>query len=191
MVKKYQKATRNDTSLLVPYDKTVGDYFIQSHRINGKKNLVGCLTVKGFDLSLLNPEEQQLRLREFQDALRFNNFAITFLKLEQPLNFNNNITYYKQQLKKLNKIYQEKTISQDEFIARKKQIKGLIANLEQDLIMTNDGPKTKKAFYIFVYGKNEAEIQELMQGLENKLNNCNFTCERLNNYQLVNILHLI
>jgi len=177
MVKKYQKATRNDTSLLVPYDKTVGDYFIQSHRINGKKNLVGCLTVKGFDLSLLNPEEQQLRLREFQDALRFNNFAITFLKLEQPLNFNNNITYYKQQLKKLNKIYQEKTISQDEFIARKKQIKGLIANLEQDLIMTNDGPKTKKAFYIFVYGKNETETEELMQSLENRLNNCNFTCE--------------
>jgi len=191
MVKKYQKATRNDTSLLVPYDKIIGEHFIQSHRINGKKNFVGCLTVKGFDLSLLNPEEQQLRLKDFQDALRFNNFPMTFLKLEQPLNFNNNITYYKQQLKKLNKIYQEKTISQDEFIARKKQIKGLIANLEQDLIMTNDGPKTKKAFYIFVYGKNEAEIQELMQGLENKLNNCNFTCERLNNYQLVNILHLI
>ena len=191
MVKKYQKATRNDTSLLVPYDKIIGEHFIQSHRINGKKNFVGCLTVKGFDLSLLNPEEQQLRLKDFQDALRFNNFPMTFLKLEQPLNFNNNITYYKQQLKKLNKIYQEKTISQDEFIARKKQIKGLIANLEQDLILTNDGPKTKKAFYIFVYGKNEAEIQELMQGLENKLNNCNFTCERLNNYQLVNILHLI
>ncbi|MDQ7983034.1 MAG: ATP-binding protein [Spiroplasma sp.] len=191
MIKKYQQKTRNDTSLLVPYEKVVGKYFIQSHKINGKKNLVGCLTIKGFDLSLLNPEEQQLRLKDFQDALRFSDFAMTFLKLEKPLNFNNTVIYYQQQLKKLNKEYQKNTISKDEFGARQKQIKALITNLEQDLVTTNEGIKTKKSFYIFVYGKNEIELLEFIERLENKLNNCNFICELLTNYQLVNILHLI
>lgn len=53
MIKKYQKDTNNDTSLLVPYDKVISEYFVQTQKINGKKNLVAVISVKGFDITLI------------------------------------------------------------------------------------------------------------------------------------------
>ncbi|MGL5268897.1 MAG: hypothetical protein ACRC8P_04000 [Spiroplasma sp.] len=191
MIKKYQKNTRNDTSLLVPYDKVVGEYFIQTQRINGKKNLVAALSVKGFDITLLNLEEQELRLKDLQDALKFANFPMTFLKLETPLEFKKSITYYCQQMRKLTKSYQTQKLTLAAYQARKKQIKSLIAMLEKDLVLQEEGIKTKKIFYIFIYGKNEAELLENINLLENKLINGNFICEQVTNYEMVQTLHLI
>ncbi|MBE4704431.1 Mbov_0397 family ICE element conjugal transfer ATPase [Spiroplasma platyhelix] len=191
MAKKYQQDSRNDTSLLVPYNKVVGDAFIQTNKINGKKNLVGCLSVRGFDITLLNPEEQELRLRDLQDTLKFSNFPMTILKLEKPLEFKQTIKYYKSQLTKLKQAYGKQEIKEDAFLARKVQLKVLIATLEKDLIATSEGIKTKKCFYVFVYGKNETELLENMNVLEHKLINGNFVCEWLSNYEIVQILHLV
>lgn len=191
MIKKYQKNTRNDTNLLVPYDKTVGEYFVQSEKINGKKNLIGAISVKGFDITLLNPDEQELRLRDLQDALKFSNFPMTFLKLEKPLEFKKTIKYYKDKLLKLEKDYQSQKLAETGFLARKKQIESLITTLEKDLVITDEGIKTKKYFYIFVYGKNEEELLENMTLLENKLVNGNFICEWLSNHEVVQTLQLI
>ena len=191
MIKKYQKDTSNDTSLLVPYDKVVNEYFIQTQKINGKKTLVAAISVKGFDITLLNPEEQELRLKDLQDVLKFANFPMTFLKLETPLEFDKNIKYYQSQLKKLKQKYQTKAISKSEFNVRKSQIEALITLLAKDLVTGNQAIKTKKVFYLFVYGKNETEILENINLLENKLINGNFICEKLTSYEIVQTLQLI
>jgi len=158
MIKKYQKDTSNDTSLLVPYDKVVNEYFIETQKINGKKTLVAAISVKGFDITLLNPEEQELRLKDLQDVLKFANFPMTFLKLETLLAFDKKIKYYQSQLTKLKQRYQVKAINKNEFDVRKTQIESLITLLEKDLIIQDEVIKTKKTFYIFVYGKTESEI---------------------------------
>ena len=191
MIKNYQKNNRHDTNLLVPYDKTIGEYFIQSEKINGKTKLIGAINVKGFDITLLNPSEQQLRLQDLQDALKVATFPLTFLKLDKPLEFKKTIKYYKDKLLKLKNDYENQKLTEAGFSARKKQIKALITTLEKDLIITDEGIKTKKYFYIFVYGNNEEELLENMTLLENKLVNGNFICEWLNNLEVVQILQLI
>lgn len=191
MIKNYQKDTKNDTSLLVPYDQVVGEYFVQTQKINGKQNLVGCLRVKGFDLTLLNPEEQELRLRDLQDAFKFTDFPITILKLEKPLDFKKTVKYYQKQLAKLKQVYEAKQIKETAFLARQTQLKALIKNLEKDLVTTSEGIKTKKCFYVFVYGKNTEVLTENMNLLAAKLVNGNFICEWLNNYEVVQNLALI
>lgn len=191
MIKKYQKDTSNDTSLLVPYDKVVNEYFIETQKINGKKTLVAAISVKGFDITLLNPEEQELRLKDLQDVLKFANFPMTFLKLETLLAFDKKIKYYQSQLTKLKQRYQVKAINKNEFDVRKTQIESLITLLEKDLIIQDEVIKTKKTFYIFVYGKTESEIWENINLLENKLINGNFICEKLTSYEIVQTLQLI
>lgn len=191
MIKNYQKDTKNDTSLLVPYDRVVGEYFVQTQKINGKQNLVGCLRVKGFDLTLLNPEEQELRLRDLQDAFKFTDFPITILKLEKPLNFKKTVKYYQTQLAKLKQAYEAKHIKEPAFRARQTQLKALIKNLAKDLVTTSEGIKTKKYFYVFVYAKNSEDLAENMNLLAAKLVNGNFICEWLTNYELVQNLALI
>jgi len=177
MVKIYKKNNSNDTSLLVAYDKAIGEYFVQSEKFNGKKKLIGAINIKGFDITLLNPSEQQLRLQDLQDALKFTNFPMTFLKLDKPLEFKKTIKYYQDKLLKLKSDYENQKLTEVGFLARKKQIKSLITTLEKDLIITDEGIKTKKYFYIFVYGNNEEELLENMTLLENKLVNGNFICE--------------
>lgn len=191
MAKTYKKDTRNDTSLLVPYDKIVGENFIKTQKLNGKTNLVGCLSVSGFDITLLNPDEQELRLKDLQDALKFSNFPITILKLEKPLEFGKTVKYYKKQLTKLNQDYQNQELGEEAFLARKNQLKALIKNLEKDLITTSEGIRTKKYFYLFVYGKNEEQLLENMTLLETKLVNGNFICEWVNNFEMVQALYLV
>lgn len=191
MIKKYQKNSRNDTSLLVPYDKVIGQNFVQTQKINGKKSLIGCLSVSGFDITLLNSEEQELRLKNLQDILKFTNFPITFLKLEKPLEFFKTIKYYKSQLQKITKAYQNQELSKNAFLARKEQIIAMINTLEKDLIATNEGIKTKKFFYIFVYGQSKTQLSENLSILENKLVSSNFVCQLLSNYEIVQVLHLI
>ncbi|MGL5268521.1 MAG: hypothetical protein ACRC8P_02000, partial [Spiroplasma sp.] len=191
MPKKYQKNSRNDTSLLVPYDKVVGQYFIQTKKINGRKNLVGCLSVRGFDLTLLNPEEQDLRLRDFQDALKFSNFPVTFLKLEKPLEFSKTINYYQKQLTKITNAYNNQELSKIAYLARKDQIKAMISTLKKDFIVTSEGIKTKKYFYLFVYAKDEAQLVNNINLLESKLISSNFICQWLTNYEIVQNLHLV
>ncbi|MCL8210234.1 Mbov_0397 family ICE element conjugal transfer ATPase [Spiroplasma attinicola] len=191
MVKIYKKNNSNDTSLLVAYDKAIGEYFVQSEKFNGKKKLIGAINVKGFDITLLNPSEQQLRLQDLQDALKFTNFPMTFLKLDKPLEFKKTIKYYQDKLLKLKSDYENQKLTEVGFLARKKQIKSLITTLEKDLIITDEGIKTKKYFYIFVYGNNEEELLENMTLLENKLVNGNFICEWLSNLEIVQTLQLI
>lgn len=191
MPKKYKRNSRNDTSLLVPYDKVVGEYFIQTQKINGKKNLVGCLSISGFDITLLSSEEQELRIKDLQDVLKFSNFPFTLLKLEKPLEFKNTIKYYQEQLTKLTKFYQNKELTEDAFKVRIKQIQSMIKVLEKDLVTTSEGIKTKKYFYFFTYGKNETQLWENIKFLENKLISSNFGCQVLNNFNLVQTLYLV
>ncbi|MGL5268585.1 MAG: hypothetical protein ACRC8P_02320, partial [Spiroplasma sp.] len=191
MTKKYQKDTRNDTSLLVPYHRAIGEYFVQTQKINGRKNLIGAMSIKGFDITLLNSDEQELRLKDLQDALKFANFPMTFLKLEKPLEFKKTIKYYQNQLLKLKQNYLNKEIKKEAFLARKKQISLLITTLEKDLVVNNEGVKTKKYFYLFVYAKDETQLLENMTLLENKLVSGNFICQWLTNYEIVQNLHLV
>lgn len=177
-VKKYRKNTNNDTSLLVPYDKVVGKNFIKTCTLKGKSTLIGCVSVKGFDIRLLSADEQELKISMLQDILKFADFEISIMKLEKPLSLQENINYLKQKLNSLDNTN----------VIRKQQIEAQITFLEQEV---SNGYKTKKHFFIFTYGKKEQELQENINYLISKLINSSFSVEQINNFAIVQTLSQI
>ncbi len=152
----YKKYNKNKTSLLVPYNKVIDSNYISTHVIlkgTLKKTLIGAIKIKGFDITLLSNEEQILRLRYLQDVFKFANFPITFLKLELPLNFDDNIKYLQKQTNKTQIRYKNKEISFNQFVKITKQIKNNIAFLKKELIIINDEIKTEKCFFYFCIWK--------------------------------------
>lgn len=136
--------------------------------------------VKGFNLSLLNPETQVLKIQDLQDTFKYCDFPITMMKIDLPINFSETISYYQEQLKK----YQSDN-------PRYKQLQAQINHLQLQAINSDNVVKTRKAFFFFVYGTSIIEIENYCQQVNNKLQHNGFDCEQLTNYQLVNIINSI
>jgi len=51
-----RKKTKQDISLLVPYDCALKEHFIKTQLLGNYEYYVAGFEVKGFNLSLLNPE---------------------------------------------------------------------------------------------------------------------------------------
>ncbi|WP_338955157.1 Mbov_0397 family ICE element conjugal transfer ATPase [Spiroplasma endosymbiont of Polydrusus cervinus] len=189
-----KKYSKNKTSLLVPYNKVITNNFITTHGIlkgTLKKTLIGGIQIKGFDITLLSGEEQIIRLRDLQDIFKFANFPITLLKLELPLNFDDNIKYLQKQINKTQIRYKDKEISFNQFVKITKQIKNNINFLKKELIKINDEIKTEKCFFLFVYGNSEQDLNEKILFLEDKLYKGKINCNILSNYEITKILKLM
>ncbi|WP_338958348.1 hypothetical protein [Spiroplasma endosymbiont of Tiphia femorata] len=53
---------KQNTSLLVPYDYAVKEHFIKTQLLSDYEYYVAGFEVKGFNLSLLNPKTQMLKI---------------------------------------------------------------------------------------------------------------------------------
>lgn len=178
--KKYQAKTKDDTSLLVPYDCAVKEHFLKTQLLGDYAYYVAGFEIKGFNLSLLNLETQILKIQDLQDTFKYCDFPITMMKIDLPINFSATISYYQDQLKQ----YQSDS-------PRYNQLQAQINHLQSQTINSDNVVKTRKAFFFFVYGTSITEIENYCQQVANKLQHNGFGCDQLTNYQLVNVINTI
>ncbi|WP_338985994.1 hypothetical protein [Spiroplasma endosymbiont of Thecophora atra] len=178
--RKYQEKTKQDTSLLVPYDCAVKEYFIKTQLLGDYEYYVAGFEVKGFNLSLLNPETQMLKIQDLQDTFKYCDFPITMMKIDLPINFSETITYYQEQLKACE-------VGSSQY----QQLQEQIEALQSQQINSDNFIKTRKAFFFFVYGVTISELESYCQQVTTKLQHNGFGCEQLTNFQLVNTINSI
>lgn len=178
--RKYQDKGKHDTSLLVPYDCVVKDHFIKTQLLGDYEYYVAGFEIKGFNLTLLNPETQMLKIQDLQDTFKYCDFPITMMKIDLPINFSETISYYEEQLK------QHQPDS-----SNYQQLKAQINHLQSQQVNSDNFIRTRKAFFFFVYGISISEIESYCQQVKTKLQHNGFGCEQLTNFQLVNTINSI
>lgn len=113
------------------------------------------------------------------------------MKIDLPPSNTNTITYYQKQLKKYQKLYNNKAISNDKFKTLTEQIKDYIKVLQQTNIQDNGVLPTQKQWFCFVYAKTIKQLEERIYYIQNKFSINNFANQLLTGYQLVNTIRLI
>lgn len=189
--KKYHINKHNDTSLLVPYETVVNDNYLKTHKLQGKTHYVAGISVQGFNVSLLSNEQQNLKVQEFHDLFKYCDYPISLMKIDLPPSNTNTITYYQKQLKKYQKLYNKKAISNDKFKTLTEQIKDYIKVLQQTNIQDNGVLPTQKQWFCFVYAKTIKQLEEHIYYIQNKFSINNFANQLLTGYQLVNTIRLM
>ncbi|WP_342277089.1 hypothetical protein [Spiroplasma endosymbiont of Nebria brevicollis] len=95
----HQSSKTSNTSFLMPYAKLVNN-FIESERLEGGlKWYITAIEIKGFNISTLSPEEQLLKCRKLQDVFKFLDCHLSLVKIDQPININDWITYCRNHVK--------------------------------------------------------------------------------------------
>ena len=183
--------SKNDTKLLVPYDKIVDNY-IETMPLTGKiTTLIGCVEIKGYNITLLSEMEQENRLEEVANLFKLVESSMSFLMINKQLDFDKHIEYYENLKEKIHRLLLNKKISKKGYDSRIEQINGYINFLQGNEDNSVLNYIINKRFYVFVYANSLLELKETMDNVIEKLTNANLGAVELNKYELVNIIKSI
>ncbi|WP_368486924.1 Mbov_0397 family ICE element conjugal transfer ATPase [Spiroplasma sp. DGKH1] len=189
--KKYsQFNSKSNTGFLVPYDCVEND-FIKTQKINGKSHYIGGIQIIGYNISLLNPETQMLKISDLHDFFKNTDFEISLLKLDLPMNFNDSISFYVAKEKELKKLYQLGNLTKQEYEARKFGLYSYINEMYGNTINLEGNFKINRSFFLFVYAKTIDELNLRIEQTTERLYKGGFRPNKLDGYDLVKTIKLI
>ena len=189
--KKYtQFSPKANTGFLVPYDCIEND-FIKTQKINGKSHYIAGIQIIGYNISLLNPETQMLKISDLHDFFKNTDFEISLLKLDLPMNFNNSIDFYVSKEKELKKLYQLGNLTKKEYEARKFGLYSYINEMYGNAVNLEGNFKINRSFFLFVYAKTIEELNLRIEQTTERLYKGGFRPNKLDGYDLVKTIKLI
>ncbi|AOX43737.1 hypothetical protein S100390_v1c03940 [Spiroplasma sp. NBRC 100390] len=180
-----------NTSLLVPYNKIIDDFIETDVLQTKKRQYIGVLEIKGYDLSTYDESEQMIKLDQIADIFRYLNLPFTLVVVNKPLNLEDNVLFYKTVKEKLKKLSEFKKITKEEFQSRCEWLDSYIENLGMNNNRSIMHYKNVKKFYMYIYAEKIQELKQQISLAEDKIFNSGLSCLPLNKYELVNSIKSI
>ncbi|WP_368486179.1 Mbov_0397 family ICE element conjugal transfer ATPase [Spiroplasma sp. DGKH1] len=189
--KHYRKdSPQNNTGFLVPYDCIVDENYIKTQKVNGKNHFIAGFEIKGYNITLLNPEVQDLKIKELQATFKLFDFSFSIVKVDLPISFADTIEFYEETVRQIreniNNNYSPKGLN-----ARLFENQSYIRHMKNDTLTADNEIQTKKVFYLYVYADKIQKLHEYIEVIKAKLELNNFKVVPLAGYDLVNSIKLV
>ena len=195
--KKYQQNKKNDVSFFNPYEKVVVEENLNlsllKFKTGNKKNKSSTFDyymsgVEVIGKNIFNNDSTSIveTIDRFRKTFLNCDLQISLVKLERPVQNIDQIAFLNDLLDKNIKLYQKNKLTENQFNARKTQIKGYINGYYSSNSGTNIDHQIKR-YYFLVYGEKPSTIGEAIDQIIANLSFCGLSSFKLTKYELLNL----